>query len=289
VWTTKGGNLRALDNFARIWLQPTVAFLRSASSEIEKALAASTFLECYEWLELYVQADICPATSKIKLLQRFFEGVQVQYELLRNLPLWPQHVIEAAQRMREPAGEGRPRLNNRTGFRTLIQLSASMAADLAFSDAEKAFASLLLFSKHTQWERFLAKPPHPGELAQALSGRTDRWLDGNRNLAYAGLVKTVEHTQGLSHLMQESQQSHSRNEWFSFKDGVVAAHGWRLQPQPDAQIRYNAMLAVTDQLIVEGLSRDEIAMQGNFGDEARLSLALWRTITGPRGEAAGGR
>jgi hypothetical protein len=281
AWTIQGGVLRGVDNFARIWLQPTAILLRRASADAERALAASTFLECYAWLDIYVQAAICPVAARNKLLQRFFEGIQIPYDLLQNTAIWPQHAIEIAQHRRALAENEAPlRLKNPERLGPLVPFAASMAADLAFSDAEKAFASLLLFSTQPLWERFLDKPPHVGELAQALGGLADPWLDGNRNLAYSGLIRTVEHTNGLSHFMQESQQDQAPDDWAYFRDGVVAAHGWRLQPRPDTQERYDAMVAIVDKMIAEGLSKSEIRMQQSFGEEAKASLLLWGRITG---------
>ena len=285
----KGAVLRGLDNFARMWIQPTVSLLRSASSEMERALAASTFVECCEWLGLCVQTNICPAEARPKLLLKFFDGVPISYELLENMPIWPAYMIENVRRLSDSTNENRPNLGNPESFRTLVQLSSSMAADLAFSPAGKAFASLLLFAQIPQWERFLAKPPHPGELAQALSGAVDPWLDGNRNLAYAGLVKTVEHTQGLSHLLEETYLHQFGDDWVSCREGVVAAHGWRLEPRPNAEKRYDAMVSAVDQIISEGLKESKVEIPMSFGEEAAVSLRRWRKITGPLEVAAGRR
>lgn len=137
-------------------------------------------MECYEWLGLYAQADICPADAKPKLMQRFFDDIEVPYELLNGLNIWPGHVIQGAL---SRVGEGRPKLNNPTSFRSPLQLCASMAADLAFSDADRSFASLLFFSKKPYWDSFLKEPLRPDAFAFALSGNADPWLDGNRNLA----------------------------------------------------------------------------------------------------------
>jgi len=284
----KGVVLHGVDNFARVWLRPTAALLRSAPSEMEKALAASTFLECYGWLEAYVQADICPSAARTKLLQRFFDGIQISYELLQNLAIWPQHVIETAQQLRESASnQGRPKLDKPSAFRTLVQLSAQMAAELAFSAAGQAFASLIFFSKPPRWQSFIASPPHPGPLAQALSGRSDPWLDGNRELAYAGLVRTVEHTKGLSYLIEQSHQHHFAQDSVIFRETVVAAHGWRLQPRLEAQERYNAIVASVDGVIAQGLE-GHIQTSPGFADEAKASLRRWRMLTGPKEIAAGG-
>jgi hypothetical protein len=164
-----------------------------------------------------------------------------------------------------------------------------MAADLVFSDAEKAFASLVFFSKQHYWESFLKEPPSPAGLAWALSGRADSWLDGNRNLAFAGLVKTVEHTNGLSHLLLELQQSQNHEDWVNFREGVTSAHNWRLNPREGAQVRYDQMVAVVDDLITAGLKQeDPMRMQTSFAEEARKSLALWRQVTGPKEMVAGG-
>lgn len=256
---------------------------------MEQALATSTFLECHEWLRVYVQADLCTDAIKAKLMQKFFYGIDISYELAQGLVIWPQDVIETAQSVRESiGGEDRPKLNDPLRFRSRVQLCASMAADLAFSDEGKAFGSLVYFSKSSYWRDFLNEQPSPEALSLALSGRADPWLDGNRILALAGLVKTVEHTRGLSFLIQELQRRWYDDDWVKFKEGVVAAHGWRLNPKEDAQQRYDQMVDIVDALITAGLnSPDSIPMGMSFKDEADASLAFWRSTTAPSGKAAG--
>ena len=97
------------------------------------------------WLALYRQSEICPAGVAAKLLERFFSGSQIPYEFLhRHNVAGP--TIEAAKHLRDPVNDRDKRLSNHEGFRTLIQLSSSMAADLAFSYAGRAFISLIRFA-----------------------------------------------------------------------------------------------------------------------------------------------
>ncbi len=285
--TMKGVVLRGLDSFARIWLQPTVGILRSASSEAERELAASTFVECCEWLGLCVQAHICPADVRPAVIRKFFDGIPISYELLENRSIWPTHVIENVRRLNDATNERGSNFANPDAFRTVVQLSSSMAANLAFSAAGRAFASLLLFVKVPQWERFLSKPPHPGEFAQALSGGVDPWLDGNRHLAYAGLIRTVEHTKGISHLLEETHQHQFGNDWVTFREGIVSAHGWRLEPRPNVE-RYNTMVSAVGRLISEGVQESGLKMPMSFEEEVAMSLSRWRRITGPFEMVVGG-
>jgi len=164
-----------------------------------------------------------------------------------------------------------------------IELCASMAADFAFSTAEKAFVSIVFLSNAPYWETFLKEPPRADSLAWALSGGADPWLDGNRHLAYAGLVRTVEHTKGLSQFLQELQESTNHDDWVSFREGVKAAHGWRLDPPGHgAKDRYQAMTTIVSDLITEGLKRGEIKTEESFDADAKASVGLWRSITGPK-------
>ena len=261
---------------------------RSAINEMERQFAAATFVECYEWLDVYVQAEICPPYAKSNLMQRFFDGIEVPYELLNGLNIWPKHVIEGALSRTDG---GRPKLINPSTFRSPLQLCASMAADLAFSSAERAFVSLLFFSKKPYWDSFLKEPLRPDAFAWALSGNADPWLDGNRSLAYAGLVRTLEHMKGLSSVLQELQANQPLDDWVNFRESIAAAHSWRLDPpRKDAQDRFSAIVILVDDLIAEGLKRDDpVPLQVNFKDDTRAILALWRSITGPTGKAAGGR
>ena len=73
------------------------------------------------------------------------------------------------------------------------------------------------------------------------------------------------------------------DDWVNFRDGIVAAHGWRLEPRPGAQERYDAMVAEIDRVISEGLSQNQVApsIRERFGEEARASLRRWRRLTGP--------
>ena len=255
---TKGLALPGLDNFARTWLQPTAVLFRDASSEMEWALATSTFLECCQWLDLFVDVGICPAFARSKLVQKFFWKVEVPYQLLENLAIWPQHVIEGVRRLHSGVDLSPPvEFGDAKVLRTVVQLSSSAAGELAFSDAGKAFASLLLFSNPAIWESFLGREPDPAALAHAMSGRADPWLDGNYHLVYAGLIRTIEQMKGLLHLLQDSRSRYApaaTDDWVIFKEAVVAAHGWRLLPRSGGALaKLDVMVKVLDQLVEVGL------------------------------------
>lgn len=91
-------------------------------------------------------------------------------------------------------------------------------------------------------------------------------------------------------MLQEIQGKQPSDDWVNFKESITAAHGWRLDPpRQDAKDRFTAMVVMVDDVINEGLKRDDqIPLQANFKDDARATLALWRSITGPAGKAAGG-
>jgi hypothetical protein len=74
-------------------------------------------------------------------------------------------------------------------------------------------------------------------------------------------------------------QSGESDDWVSFKEGVVAAHGWRLNPRLDYQNRYDQMVLIVDDFITQGLKPDVTQVERGFRDEAAASLAFWRKIT----------
>jgi hypothetical protein len=285
-----------LDNVARIWLRPTAELLNRASSEMEAALAATTFLECHSWIELGLLAELFSPSAAEELLGFYFRKSSPAFDVFKNQSLWPGVKIET---LRDATSGDRPFLSERatqtfgnpSAFRTRVQTAMLAAANLAFDQSGQAFVTALLFATEDRWSRVLRKKPSAHELLEPLAGTLDIWLDGHGLLVYAGLVRTIDQIESLLFTIESDPPGDvsEPDDWFAFQRNLVAAQGWRLRPRTlIAQERFKQLLSLVDDALRSSLLANGVKADGGstFSSHAEQILKRWIRATEPRTQSA---